>query len=137
VGDTIMSFLPKIRECPQCGAINLLRINGIIYENVFKSLAEWTLKKIFYCRKCKIVVGFFIQNNIKRKEKLVWIDLLKCEENYYDHLSQLQEYKVKYKKQNERYYKIQKEISDIQNKIRLDQIKVIIKSKIQKRVMLI
>ena len=126
-----MSILPKIKRCPRCRAINLLRINGIVHENVFKSFADWTLKKILNCRKCKIKLGLFSHNNIEKKEKLVWIDLLKCEESYYDYLCQLQIDKAKSKKQDNRYYKTQKEINDIQNKIRLDQIKVKIKVKIQ------
>jgi predicted patatin/cPLA2 family phospholipase len=78
-------------------------------------------------------VGLFVHNSIENKEKLVWIDLLKCEESYYDRLSQLQIYKAKCMKQNSEYHKTQKEINDIQNKIRLDQIKVKIKVKIQKK----
>ena len=132
-----MNFLPKIKECPRCQAINVLKINGINYENVFKTLADWKLKKVFNCRKCNIEVGLFLHNNIKKKERLVWIDLLKCEESYYDHLSQLQIYKGKCIKQNEKYYKTQKEINDIKNKIRFDQIKVKIKAKIQRRGVLI
>ena len=128
-----MSFLPKIKECPQCMAFNLLRVNGITYKNVYKIFTDWTLKRIFNCRKCKIELGLFTQNDIEKKEKLVWIDLLKCQENYYDYLAELQIYKVKCKKQSKKYYKTQKEINDIQNKIRFDQIKVKIKVKIQKR----
>ena len=127
-----MNFLPKIKECPRCQAINVLKINGINYENVFKTLADWKLKKVFNCRKCNIEVGLFLHNNIKKKERLVWIDLLKCEESYYDHLSQLQTCKVKCKKQSVKFYETQKKINDIQDKIRLDQIKLKIKTKIEK-----
>jgi|TARA_B100001964_G_scaffold220869_1_gene264434 hypothetical protein len=112
-------------------------MNGITYENVFKSFADWTLKKIFNCRKCKIEVALFAHNKIEKEEKLVWIDLLKCEENYHDYLSWLQISKASCKKQNEKYYQMQKEINNIQNKIRLDQIKVKIKTKMQIRGMLI
>jgi hypothetical protein len=77
-------------------------------------------------------LGLFTHSNIEKKEKLVWIDMLKCEENYYAHLIQLQRYKVERKKQDKKYYEMQKEINDIQNKIRLDQIKVKIKAKIQR-----
>ncbi len=132
-----MNLLPKIKECPRCHAVNLLKMNGITYENVFKSFADWTLKKILNCRKCKIKLGLFSHNNIEKKEKLVWIDLLKCEESYYDYLCQLQIDKVKCNKQNVKYYETQKEINDIQNKIRLNQIKVKIKVKIEERRMLI
>jgi|TARA_B100001964_G_scaffold172084_1_gene189399 hypothetical protein len=132
-----VSFIPKIRKCPHCGSNNLLRINGANYENKFKILAQWTLMKIFNCRKCKVEVGLFTYGNIKNREKIVWIDLLKCEENYYDHLKKLQLYKSRCNEKNKKYYKTQKEINDIQNKIRLDQIKVKIKAKIENKVMLI
>ncbi len=134
---TLMSILPKIEKCPRCRAINLLRINGIVYENVFKSFADWTLKKILNCRKCKIELGLFSHNSIEKKDKLVWIDLLKCEESYYDYLCQLQIEKAKCNKENVKYYETQKEINDIQNKIKLNQIKVKIKAKIEERGMLI
>jgi len=134
---TLMSILPKIEKCPRCRAINLLRINGIVYENVFKSFADWTLKKILNCRKCKIELGLFSHNSIEKKDKLVWIDLLRCEETYYDRLTQLKIDESRYEERNEKYYETQKEINDIQNKIRLDQIKVKIKAKIQRRGVLI
>ena len=134
---TLMSILPKIEKCPRCRAINLLRINGIVYENVFKSFADWTLKKILNCRKCKIELGLFSHNNIEKKEKLVWIDLFKCEDYYHDRLKELQIDETKNTKQSEKYYKAQREITNIRNKIALDQIKVKIKAKIQKKGMLI
>ena len=80
-------------------------------------------------------LGLFTQNSIEKKEKLLWIDLLKCEESYYDRLVQLQMYKARCDKQNEKYYETQKEINDIQNKIRLNQIKIKIKAKIERRTM--
>ena len=130
-----MISLPKITVCPVCRTFNILRINGVTCENLFKSLANWTLKRIFNCRKCKVELGLFTQNSIEKKEKLLWIDLLKCEECYYDRLVQLQMYKARCDKQNEKYYETQKEINDIQNKIRLNQIKIKIKAKIERRTM--
>jgi hypothetical protein len=125
-----MNFLPKIRKCPRCQTVKVLLINGITYENIFKSLTGWTLKKIFNCRKCKVKLGLFISDNIEKTEKLIWIDLLKCEESYYDHLSQLQIYKAKYNKQDMKYYETQKKINDIKNKIILDQINIAITLKV-------
>ena len=95
------------------------------------------IKKKFNCRKCEIELGLFTHNNTENKEKLVWIDLLRCEESYYNHLAQLQIYKEECIKKNKKYYETQKEINDIQNKIRFDQIKVKIKAKIQRRGVLI
>ena len=132
-----MGLLPQIKQCPRCWAINILRINGVAYGNMFKSFADWTLKKIFSCRKCKVELGLFVDDGMDKKEKLVWIDLLRCEETYYDRLTQLKIDESRYEERNEKYYETQKEINDIQNKIRLDQIKIKIRTKIQKREMLI
>ena len=45
--------------------------------------------------------------------------------------------KEKYKKQNKIFFKTKKEIEDIQNKIRLNQVKVVVKCKIQNKGLLI
>ena len=120
-----MGLLPQIKQCPRCRVINILRINGVAYGNMFKSFADWTLKKIFSCRKCKVELGLFVDDGMDKKEKLVWIDLLRCEETYYDRLTQLQIDESRYEERNEKYYETQKEINDIQNKIRLDQINIL------------
>ena len=132
-----MNLLPKIKECPNCHSMNLIRINGITYENKFKSLNKWILKKIFNCRKCKIQLGLFINNHEYKKEKLIWLDLLKCEDSYFDQLNKLEINKLKNKSQNKKYYELLKEITNIQNKIRLDQIKIKVKTKIQNKGLLI
>ena len=130
-------LLPKVRKCPRCEGFNVFRVNGVTYENAFKSLTNWTVKKIFNCRKCKIELGFFEHSDIEKKEKLVWIDLFKCEDYYHDRLKELQIDETKNTKQSEKCYKAQREITNIRNKIALDQIKVKIKAKIQKKGMLI
>ena len=132
-----MNLLPKIKECPNCNSMNLIRINGITYENKFKSLNEWILKKIFNCRKCKVQLGLFIHNYEYKKEKLIWLDLFKCEDSYFDQLNKLNINKIKNKSQNKKYNELLKEIQNIQNKIRLDQIKIKVKAKIQNRGLLI
>ncbi len=132
-----MSLLPRIIKCPRCEGYNMIMVNGVIYENEFKSLAEWTLRRKLNCRKCKIELGLFEHNDKEKKEKLVWIDLFRCEDFYYDRLNELQLSVTKCTKQNEKYHEKQKEIMNIQSKITLDQIKVKVKAKIQKKGMLI
>ncbi|MAH53565.1 MAG: hypothetical protein QGF80_05390 [Pelagibacteraceae bacterium] len=130
-------LLPRVRKCPRREGFNVFRVNGVTYENAFKSLADWTIKKIFNCRKCKIELGLFEHSDIEKKEKLVWIDLFKCEDYYYDQLKELQIDETKNTKQSKKYHKVQSEITNIRNKIALDQIKVKIKAKIKKKGMLI
>ena len=134
-----MSFLPKVRKCPQCGTFNFLKINGIAYDNEFQTLKEWQLKSKTHCRKCKIEVGLFINTHDKKKEKLIWMDFIKCEETYLKKLKRLEKNKIKYEENDKRkeYLRTIKQIQDIQNEIRLDQIKLKIKVKIQNRGILI
>jgi hypothetical protein len=131
-----MNILPKFKKCPACDNVNIIKVNGSTCKNNFLSLSEWILKKVFNCRKCKVELGFFL-NNSNKKKKLVWIDHFKCEDKYFNQLTKLQTAKEKYKKQNKIFFKTTKEIEDIQNKIRLDQVKVIVKCKIQNRGLLI
>ena len=134
----VLQLLPKIKTCPNCSTINILRVNGVNYDNNFKSLADWTLKKKINCRKCKIQLGLFV-NNLNKEEKLVWIECLNCEEPYLAKLSKLEKYKFKYHETNKKkeYLKVIKEIETIQNQIRLDQVKIKIKIKIQNKRLLI
>ena len=121
-----INLLPKIKKCPSCGSLNLFRINGIAYKNNFKSLSDWTLKKIIDCRKCKVELGLFINNKNKEVEKVVWMELFQCEDVYLDELIKLQSDKVKYRQRsrNKEYKKTLLEIQNILNKVRLDKVKV-------------
>jgi len=127
-----MNIFPKIKKCPSCNSINLIKINGVTYENKFFSLSEWILKKKFNCRKCKVELGLFI-NNFNQIEKLIWFDYFKCEADHLNKLNKLQKSKIKYREKDKKkeYLKVVSEIQTIQNKIRLAQAKVKIKVKIQ------
>ena len=128
-----MNLLPKVKKFPSCGSLNLFRINGITYKNNFKSLSDWTLKKLINCRKCKIEFGLFINNENKEAEKIVWMELFQCEDICLDKLIKLESNKEKYEKKNgnKEYIKTLLEIQNVQNKIRLDKVKVKVKVKMQ------
>ena len=111
-------------------------VNGEAFQNNFLSLKDWKLKKIFNCRKCRIELGLFLHNDCK-EEKLIWLELFKCQDSFFNQLNKLQTNKLKNKSQNKKYNDILKEITNIQNKIRLDQIKIRIKMKIQNKGLLI
>jgi len=127
-----MINLPKLKQCPSCTSINVIRINGVSYENKFSSLCDWTLKKKINCRKCGVELGLFSHNKMKVK-KLIWLNILECEENQAKELNRLEKNRTKYreKNMNKEYKKIVNQIHDVQNKIRLDQAKIKIKVKMQ------
>ena len=61
------------------------------------------------------------------------MELLSCEDPYYNQLNVLLEKKVRCQKQTKKYYELDNKIKAIQNKIRLDQIKIKVKNKIKNR----
>jgi hypothetical protein len=134
-----MNLLPKIKFCPSCRAVNLIKINGITYNNDFQSLTSWTLKKNFSCRKCKVNLGLFINNLNIKEEKLIWIDFFRCQDIYLNKLNKLHKNKIKYKEKDKKkeYQNTIKEIEFIQNQIRIDQSKVKIKAIIENKRLLI
>jgi hypothetical protein len=129
-----MFNLPKFKKCPSCDSTNLIRINGVSYENKFSSLSEWTLKKKFNCRKCRVELGLFLHNSIQN-QKLIWLDVFECEEKQLNDLNKLEKNRIKYraKRMNKDFKNATKQIQAIQNKIRLDQAKIKIKVKLQNR----
>ena len=105
-----MSLLPEIKRCPCCETVNLIRVNSVTYDNPFKNLKNWVLKKRFNCRKCKEQLGLFVDESNKLT-RLYWLSSLKCDEIYYDKLNKLNNIKTKLSKHpNKKYYEILKEI---------------------------
>ena len=98
-----MSFIPKFINCPCCDTINIINVNGKSYENNFKILQDWTLKKLFNCRKCKSQLGLFIKNSKEYIQKLIWLDYLNCEEVYFKELNNLEKIKRNYKKNTKKH----------------------------------
>ena len=127
-----MINLPRVKRCPCCDSINFIKVDGLTYENNFKTLAKWILKKKIKCRKCKEEIGYFSNNS--SQEKLVWLNELMCEDYYFDKLNRLKELKAKLSKTlDQKYDQVVNEIQDIQEAIRNDKIRLKIKLKIQKR----
>ena len=127
-----MSLFPKIKKCPCCNAINIIRVNGTTYENNFQSIADCTFKKFFNCKKCKEELGIYVDHS-SQKERVIWLAYYKCTDDYFNDLSKLQAEKNKSPKLSKRYFAVLKEIQTIQNIISLNQIKLKIKAKIRNR----
>ena len=93
---------------------------------------NWTIKKIFDCRKCRVALGLFIHNTNKT-EKVIWMEIFKCEDAYYTQLINLQKIKEKNKNNKKKYHKALEEINELHNKIRAEQIKIKVKVKIESK----
>jgi hypothetical protein len=130
-----MNLLPKIINCPVCNSINLIRVNGKIYENTYQSLNQWDIKKKFNCRKCKIELALF-ENKLSHDEKTLWLEYLDCDEKYYAELKKLTD--NKYNKSNKIKNKKKQsdtlqDITKIQNEIRASKTALKIKMKIKSK----
>ena len=128
-------------SCPCCSSVNIIRVNGVTHNNNYKSLQNYTIKKIFTCRKCKEQLGLFskrINSGNKKIIKVLWLESVACDDKYYDSLKKLEELKNKFIKiKNNKYYEALHEISEINKRIEQEKIKLRIKLKIQKKGMLI
>ena len=119
-----MRLLPSIKvvQCPCCNSLNVIKVNGITYENNYKSLEGFVLKKIFNCRKCKEQLGLFYKdsnNGVKNFNKVFWLADILCNDKYYTAMKKLEDIKVKnIKFKNKKYYETLDEINEIQNKIK-------------------
>ena len=128
-----MGFLPRITKCPCCNTFSLIKLDENVRDNPFKNLADWIIKKKFNCRKCKEELGIFTHRS-SFEEKVIWLNMIECENRYYDKLNILEKRKTKLvRTANKKYYETLKDIKNIQNKISLDKIKLKIKFKIQKK----
>ena len=67
--------LPKLKKCPYCFSINILgnKWTEISYDNPYHNLKNWTFKKKFNCRSCKIELGLFIHKKTF-SEAVMWLD---------------------------------------------------------------
>jgi len=120
----------KLRKCPCCFSFNLIFVKKQEYENKFKIFLGWKLSEKFNCRKCKEVILLFVEDKYSLK-KLIWSNGLKCEENYYDQLSNLYELQSKFSNQkNSEYFNAVNEIRNIKRKIIKDKNELKFKNKI-------
>ena len=131
----------KLSNCPCCGSINIIRVNGVTYNNSYKSLEGYILKKIFNCRKCKEQIGLFskdVDNRYKKVTKVFWLEDIQCDDQYHEILKKLDEIKFKnIKAKNKKYYEALKGINETHEQLREAKVKLRIKLKIQKKGMLI
>lgn len=127
-----MNLFPKLKNCPWCDTTNLIKVNGVKYENPFHTLNEWTLDKKFNCRKCKVELGLF-SNSKNNQEKTIWLEYYKFEDDYYDEIKKLKALASKNKKSGKSFYEIFEKIQKIQNEIHSSKLKLKIKKKIQNK----
>ena len=121
--DLSVRFNPtmKLFKCPCCNKLHFTRLNGIQFENTFKTLQDYTLKKKIECQKCFNTILVFVHNK-DGKSKIIWEEYYKYEDESHQKLEKLQAYKDEILNDPEnddmkrhRLENVMKEIRHIQN----------------------
>ena len=68
-------IFPIIKRCPCCSKVLFIKTNGITYENNFKNIQDYTVKKRFNCNNCGQDIALFIHNKTGI-QKLLWMEYL-------------------------------------------------------------
>ena len=68
-------IFPIIKKCPCCSKVLFIKTNGITYENNFKNIQDYTVKKRFNCDNCGQDIALFIHNKTGI-QKLLWMEYL-------------------------------------------------------------
>lgn len=68
-------IFPIIKRCPCCSKVLFIKTNGITYENNFKNIQDYTVKKRFNCDNCGQNIALFIHNKTG-VQKLLWMEYL-------------------------------------------------------------
>jgi hypothetical protein len=68
-------IFPIIKRCPCCSKVLFIKTNGITYENNFKNIQDYTIKKRFNCNNCGQDIALFIHNKTGI-QKLLWMEYL-------------------------------------------------------------
>jgi Ser-tRNA(Ala) deacylase AlaX len=86
-------IFPIIKKCPCCSKVLFIKTNGITYENNFKNIQDYTVKKRFNCDNCGQDIALFIHNKTGI-QKLLWMEYL---ENMDPLFFELEDLKIKKK----------------------------------------
>ena len=68
-------IFPIIKKCPCCSKDLFIKTNGITYENNFRNIQDYTIKKRFNCNNCGQDIALFIHNKTGI-QKLLWMEYL-------------------------------------------------------------
>ena len=106
----------KFFKCPCCNKLHFTRLNGLSFENPYKTLKEHTIKKRLKCGKCHNNLAIFI-NNKTSEIKIIWEEYYKIYDDAYQKQKDLQQEKEQVLKIEDEKEK-QKQLEQVLKKIR-------------------
>ena len=79
----------KFFKCPCCNKLHFTRVNGLTFENPYKTLSEFTIKKRLKCGKCHNNLAIFV-NNKTSETKIIWEEYYKVYDDAFQKQKDLQ-----------------------------------------------
>ena len=125
----------KFFKCPCCNKLHFTRLNGLSFENPYKTLKELTIKKRLKCGKCHNNLAIFI-NNKTSKLKIIWEEYYKIYDDAHQKQKDLQQEKEQVlkiedeKEKQKQLEQVLKKIRKIQNDVAVSQSKLRIKARV-------
>ncbi len=125
----------KFFKCPCCNKLHFTRLNGLSFENPYKTLKEHTIKKRLKCGKCHNNLAIFI-NNKTSEIKIIWEEYYKIYDDAHQKQKDLQQEKEQVlkiedeKEKQKQLEQVLKKIRKIQNDVAVSQSKLRIKARV-------
>ena len=125
----------KFFKCPCCNKLHFTRLNGLSFENPYKTLKEFTIKKRLKCGKCHNNLAMLI-NNKTSETKIIWEEYYKIYDDAHQKQKGLQQEKdqvMKIEDEKEKQNQLEqvlKKIRKIQNEVATNQSKLRIKARV-------
>ena len=125
----------KFFKCPCCNKLHFTRLNGLSFENPYKTLKEHTIKKRLKCGKCHNNLAIFI-NNKTSEIKIIWEEYYKIYDDAYQKQKDLQQEKEQVlkiedeKEKQKQLEQVLKKIRKFQNDVAVSQSKLRIKARV-------
>tara|TARA_E500000075_G_scaffold104612_1_gene96944 strand:- start:131 stop:559 length:429 start_codon:yes stop_codon:yes gene_type:complete len=125
----------KFFKCPCCNKLHFTRVNGQTFENSYKTLQEFTIKKRLKCSKCHNNLAIFIHNKTS-ETKIIWEEYYKVYDDAFQKQKSFQNEKdqilgiVDEHEKQRQLEIVLKKIRKLQNEVSTNQSKLRIKARV-------
>ena len=125
----------KFFKCPCCNKLHFTRVNGLSFENPYKTLKNFNIKKRLKCSKCHNNLAIFV-NNSNSEIKIIWEEYYKVYDDAFEKQNDLQSEKeqiLKIEDENEKQKQLElilKKIRKSQNEVATSQSRLRIKARV-------
>ena len=125
----------KFFKCPCWNKLHFTRVNGLSFENPYKTLKNFNIKKRLKCSKCHNNLAIFV-NNSNSEIKIIWEEYYTVYDDAFEKQNDLQSEKeqiLKIEDENEKQKQLElilKKIRKLQNEVATSQSRLRIKARV-------